>query len=272
MTCAPMLFHTGEAVLSALARETRQGALPSAVVVDWERRDKARRQAQARMSIGLVPSMSEDGHDALARVRRHLPQVPVICRIDGPADVHGLELAVAGGATEVLVPMVRHEDEADALLDRAQGRIGVGVMVETRGAVERVDRLVTRPLTRVYLGLVDLALERSSTSIFSAFHDGVVEHVAGHVRGRAAFGVGGLTLPGHGSPVPARLLAGEVLRVGGEFSFLRRSFLQHLGEALPGDGILAVRAMLSDLGARSSEDVRRDHEAFAAIDLRPVPR
>lgn len=263
MTCEPFLFHTGEAVLSSLAGDTRPGARPGAVVIDWERRDKERRQRQARMSIGLVPSLSHDTYDALPRVTHHLPGIPVICRIDGPGDLAGVEEAVAGGASEVLVPMVRHEDEVDAVLEHARGRLGVGAMVETVEAVERIDRLVERPLARTYVGLVDLALQRGTASIFAAFHDGVVDHVASRVRGRAPFGVGGLTLPGHGHPVPAMSLAGEIVRVGADFSFLRRSFLQHLGDAAPGDGILAVREMLAALAARPREHVERDRLAFA---------
>lgn len=271
MTCEPLLFHAGEAVLAALADDHRPGCLPAAVVVDWERRDKERRQAHARIAIGLVPSVSHDDHAALTRVRRHLPHVPVICRVDGPADLDGVDLAVAGGAAEVLLPMVRHEDEVDRVLEWADGRIGVGIMLETRDAVDRVDRLVTRPLSRAYLGLVDLALDRGTPSIFSAFTDGVVDHVAAHVAGRTAFGVGGLTLPGHGNPVPAELLAGEILRVGSQFSFLRRSFLDHLASDPPGEGIRAVRGMLAGLARRSVEDVERDRLAFEGLALGEVP-
>lgn len=267
MTVAPVLFHSGEAVLSALARETRTDGLPAAVVVDWERQGKARRQAQSQVSIGLETSLSHDEHDALARVRRHLPQVPVICRIDGPRDLDGLEVAVAGGAAEVLVPMVRHEDQVDEVLDRARGRIGVGVMVETTDALDRLGHLLERPLTRAYVGLVDLALDRGTASIFDAFTDGVVEEVSARVRGRAAFGVGGLTLPGHGSPVPSRLLAAELVRVGSEFSFLRRSFLQHLGDMPPGDGIRAVRAMVREQAERPPDVVESDRLAFTRLDL-----
>ncbi|MFP5370467.1 MAG: hypothetical protein ACLGI3_06930, partial [Actinomycetes bacterium] len=38
------------------------------------------------------------------------------------------------------------------------------------------------------------------------------------------FGVGGLTLPGRGYPVSSDLLAAELVRMGTDFTFLRRSF------------------------------------------------
>lgn len=262
MTCEPVLFHTGEPVLASFSRAADADGLPAAVVVDWEERGKERRQAHARMAIGLVPSQSHDDPAALARVRRHLPQVPVICRVDGPGDLAGVDAAIAGGAAEVLLPMVRHEDEVDRVVEWADGRIGVGVMVETREAVDRVDQLAARPLSRAYLGLVDLALDRGTSSIFAAFTDGVVDHVASHVAGTTAFGVGGLTLPGHGDPVPVELLAGEILRVGSHFSFLRRSFLTHLASTPPDAGIRAVRGMLAGLDRRTPAEVERDRVAF----------
>lgn len=265
MSCEPLLFHASEPVLASLSDVTDADSLPAAVVVDWERRDKERRQAHARVAVGLVPSLSHDDHAALARVRRHLPDVPVICRIDGPDDLDGVDVAIAGGATEVLLPMVRHEDEVDRVLDWVGGRIQVGVMVETDDAVGRVDELFERPLSRAYLGLVDLALDRGTTSIFAAFSDGVVDHVASRAAGHTAFGVGGLTLPGHGDPVPVELLAGEILRVGSQFAFLRRSFLQHLASRPPGEGIRAVRAMLAGLARRAPAEVERDRVAFAAL-------
>ena len=263
MTCEPVLFHTGPSVLAALAADTGAGGLPAAVVVDWESRGKARRQGHARRTIALVPSLSEDGPEALERVRLHLPGVPVICRIDGPADLAGVDRAVAGGAAEVLVPMGRHEDELDRVLEHVAGRVRVGIMVETTGSLDRLDALLLRPLARAYVGLVDLALERGTRSIFDAFADGTVDHVATRADGRTVLGVGGLTLPGHGRPVPGRLLAAEISRVGAGFAFLRRSFLADLDGRSPAEGMRAVRAMLAELAARTAEQVAQDRAAFA---------
>lgn len=41
---------------------------------------------------------------------------------------------------------------------------------------------------------------------------------------RVPFGVAGLTRPDAGFPVPSRLLAAELVRLGADFTFLRRSF------------------------------------------------
>ncbi len=136
-----------------------------------------------------------------------------------------IDLAVALGADEVLLPMVRRPGEVDAALDRAAGRCDLGILVETTDAVRHVRELVRRPLSRVYVGLNDLMIDRGGASLFAPLVDGTVEHVR-HEVGSAGipFGVGGLTVPEGGRPVPCRLIIGELARVGVDFTFLRRSF------------------------------------------------
>ena len=80
-----------------------------------------------------------------------------------------------------------------------------------------------------------------------------------------------MTLPGHGAPVPVELLAGEILRVGSQFSFLRRSFLVHLASSPPDEGIRAVRTMLAGLARRTVDEVARDRLAFEDCALGEVP-
>ena len=192
----------------------------AAVVVDWERRRKERRQAGADTQI------NGDTPDDLAAVRA-VTAGPVVCRVNGwdgwtPGEI---DLAVALGADEVLLPMVRRPGEVDAALERAAGRCDLGILVETTDAVRHVRELVRRPLSRVYVGLNDLMIDRGGTSLFGPLVDGTVEHVR-QVVGSAGipFGVAGLTVPEGGRPVPCRLLIGELARIGADFTFLRRSF------------------------------------------------
>jgi hypothetical protein len=187
------------------------------VVVDWERRGKARRQA------GEGTQINGDTPADLARVRA-ATDGRVVCRVNpaGPWTAAEVDLAVRLGADEVLLPMVRRPEEVDRALDAVAGRCGLGILVETQDGVDRVDELVARPLRRVYLGLNDLRIDRGSSVLFAPLVDGTADRV------RAAcsvpFGVAGLTRPDAGWPVPSRLLAGELARTGAAFTFLRRSF------------------------------------------------
>lgn len=188
------------------------------VIVDWERRGKARRQE------GQDTQINEDTAADLAAVRRATAG-RVLCRVNGAGPWTADEVALAAelGADEVLLPMVRTPADVDLALAAAAGRCGVGILVETEDAVRCVEALAERPLARLYLGLNDLRIDRGAVDgLFVPLVDGTAETVRRAVR--APFGVAGLTLPERGAPVPSRLLAGELARLDASFTFLRRSF------------------------------------------------
>ncbi|MCX7895719.1 MAG: aldolase/citrate lyase family protein [Thermoanaerobaculum sp.] len=186
-------------------------------VVDWEYRGKAERQE------GFDTQINRHTVADLHRVRE-ATRNRVICRIHpwGPWSVREVEEAVAGGADEILLPMVRSAEEVQRVLDLVRQRCGVGILVETVAAVAAREELAQLPLSRVFFGLQDLAVERKTPNPFRAVHDGTVEKV------RAAFsvpfGFAGLTLPEGGNPIPCRLLLAELVRLRCHFTFLRRSF------------------------------------------------
>ena len=196
------------------------GSGAAGVVVDWERRGKRRRQA------GVDTQVNGDTPADLATVRA-ATSGRVLCRVNGwgPWTPGEIELAASLGADEVLLPMVRGVEEVDAALEVVTGRCGLGILVETTEAVSAVDRLVSRPVSRVYLGLNDLMIDRGGGCLFAALVDGTADRVqsASTASGRP-FGVAGLTRPDAGRPVPCRLLLGELARIGASFTFLRRSF------------------------------------------------
>lgn len=190
------------------------------VVVDWERRGKRRRQA------GVDTQVNEDTPADLLNVRT-ATSGRVLCRVNGwgPWTPGEIELAVSLGADEVLLPMVRTADEVDAALEVVAGRCGLGILAETIDAVEIVEELVRRPVSRVYLGLNDLMIDRGGRCLFAALVDGTADRVrAATAAAGRPFGVAGLTRPDAGHPVPCRLLVGELARLGASFTFLRRSF------------------------------------------------
>ncbi len=195
----------------------RAGA--AGVIVDWERRGKRERQA------GADTQVSSDTTADLARVRVATPGT-VLCRVNGWGDWSEAEIeqAVTLGADEVLLPMVRRREEVDAALAVVDGQCRLGILVETTEAVRRVEQLVRPPVSRVYVGLNDLMIDRGGRNLFTALVDGTVDQVRAAVPPGVPFGVAGLTLPEAGHPVPCRLLAAELARLDASFTFLRRSF------------------------------------------------
>jgi len=240
------------------------GAGATGVVVDWERRGKRCRQA------GVDTQINADTHDDLAAVRAAQAGV-VLCRVNRwsqrtPAEI---DLAVSLGADEVLLPMVRRPEEVDGALDAVAGRCGLGILVETTDAVRRVDALVERPLSRVYVGLNDLMIDRGGGPLFLALVDGTVDRVAAASRGAAIpFGVAGLTVPEAGRPVPCRLVVGALARLEASFTFLRRSFW---ADTTGRDLAVEVPRILASVGQaarRAPARVDADHAALAAaVDL-----
>jgi hypothetical protein len=224
------------------------------IVVDWEITGKARRQANADTEINQHTLAD------LQRVRA-ATAARVICRINSTDVAPEVEEAIAGGADEILLPMVRSGDDVRHVLDLVRGRCGVGILIETVAAVECAGELARLPLARVYVGLNDLSIERGTPSIFTAVADGTVERVRRFFQ--VPFGFGGLTLPERGSPIPCRLLMGEMMRLRCDFTLLRRTF--HADVKDPETGVPQIRAGLAVASRRAAADVRRDHTQLRAV-------
>ncbi len=225
------------------------------VVIDWENRGKRARQA------GSDTQINADTPADLARVRA-ATDGRVLCRINGwgPWTVREIDVAAALGADEVLLPMVRRPSEVDAALGAVADRCGLGILVETADAVRGVEELLRRPLSRVYVGLNDLMIDRGGRNLFTPLVDGTVEQVrAVAAAAGIPFGVAGLTLPDAGWPVPCRLLLGALSHLGAAFTFLRRSF--H-ADVVGRDMAVEVPRLLVAVDAsrrRSLDEVAADH-------------
>jgi hypothetical protein len=249
---ALFLFTTD---VSLAVRAVRAGV--GGLVVDWEQRGKRTRQHGADTEINA--HTVED----LERLRI-ATEAPILCRVNapGPWTADELEAAIAGGANEILVPMVRSSDDVLAVLEGVRGRTGVGILVETLAAVSCADELGRLPLSRVYVGLNDLAIERGSTTIFDAIADGTVERVR-HAFA-VPFGFAGLTDPRAGTPLPSRLLVSELVRLRCSFTFLRRSFHRDVVGPLLEEGVSRMHAAISAAGTRDRHDIDRDHLELAS--------
>jgi len=245
-----------------VARVVAGGA--AGAVIDWERRGKARRQ------LGEDTQINHDTPRDLRTVRS-ATAASVICRINpvGRWSAAEVERAVGAGADEVLVPMLRRPEELAHVVDLVGGRCGVAAMIETQDAVDAVDALVDRPLSRVYVGLNDLRIDRAArvgrpAGLFAPMVDGTVEQVRDRVAAAGhRFGVAGLTRPDAGHPIPSALLMAEMDRMGVDFTFLRRSFHADTADRDPAAEIARIHTALALAGTRDARRRASDHEAFA---------
>jgi hypothetical protein len=242
------------------------------LIVDWEWEGKAARQA------GADTEVNRQTEDDLRRMRG-VEGARVLCRVNATSarTADELDLAVAAGADEVLLPMVRAPGEVEAALDALAGRAGLGILVETEDAIAAAPELARLPLSRVYVGLNDLAIERGARGIFGPLVDGTVERLR-TVFAETRFGVGGLTVPTRGAPLPCRLLIGELARAGCDYAFLRRSFLRDTAGSDVGAAVRELREALAAARRRDDGAVAADRralvDAVAALEesARPEPR
>jgi hypothetical protein len=242
------------------------------LIVDWEWEGKAMRQAGADTQVNRQTATD------LRRVRG-VPGARVLCRLNAWNARTGdeLDLAVEAGADEVLLPMVRTTDEVEAVLGLLEDRAGLGILVETEDAVAAAADLSRLPLSRVYVGLNDLAIERGEGGIFRPFVDGTVARLR-ETFSATRFGVGGLTVPSGGAPLPCLLLMAELTRLGCDYAFLRRSFLRDTEGRDVARAVREIRAALAVARSRSADAVEADRRSFVdavtALEqlARPEPR
>jgi hypothetical protein len=249
-----LLFSTDpEFIIRAMAGGVR------AVIVDLETRGKERRQA------GFDTQINQDSF-ADIRAVKHTTGARVIARINGYWDGIAAEVqhALDHGADELLLPMVRTVVEVERTLEIVRQRCPLGILVETMDAVRISPQLSALPLSRVYVGLNDLAIDRKIQNIFMSVADGTLDEVRGGFH--QPFGFAGLTLPDAGSPLPCRLLISENARLRSAFTFLRRSFIRDTaGKDLAVETPKLLEA-LSAASSRSGEELERDHrELIAAV-------
>jgi hypothetical protein len=222
------------------------------LIIDWEHRNKQERQAGVDTQINshTVAHLKE---------ARNATDAPIICRLNGVGDwtADEVEAAIENGANEILLPMVRTVGEVEGVLDRVQGRCGVGLMIETQDAVRLANSLSRLPISRAYIGLHDLGIDRKSKHLFEAIADGTVQHICEQMPG-ARLGFAGLTLPDKGHPLPCQLLIDEMARLNFSFSFLRRSFMRDIEGKDLAQEISRIRQALQAATERSPAQVESD--------------
>ena len=226
------------------------------VIVDWERAGKVERQRYADTEIN-------EQTVADLRAVRAATCGKVLCRINpfGATTEQEIEDAIGAGVDEILLPMVRAVEEAGITLDLVRKRCGVGILVETVDAVDDAAMLARLPLSRVYVGLNDLMIDRRDTSIFTAVLDGTVARIRSTFK--VPFGFAGLTLVDRGFPIPCRLLIAEMARLGCRFTFLRRSFHRDIRGHAVGEEVPRILQAMATASRRSPAAIDRDHEELS---------
>ena len=228
----------------------------SAFVVDWEDRtaDLAR--------SACIGSDAPDSPADLALLAG-FAEVRRVCRVNpmGGNSRHEIDLAIATGATHILLPMVETAYEVDRLLAIVADRAKAGIMIETTVACDNATELSRMPLDFVYVGLLDLAISKGEGNVFRPLADGTAMYLRDLFH-QTQFGIGGLTVVDRGHPVPCLALMGELSRLRCDFTFVRRSFKRDIvGRDMTHECRRIERAW-QRLLARSQSETAADHRIF----------
>jgi 2-keto-3-deoxy-L-rhamnonate aldolase RhmA len=228
-----------------------------AVVVDWEWHGKERRQ------LGFDTEINRGGPDSLSRMRAATPG-RLICRINNLASRRRDDLAMAMdlGADEVWLPMIRDVAEVEECLEVLDGRLPLGVQVETREGLRIGTDLQRFPLSRVFIGLNDLWVDRKRHGhLFTPLVDGSLDTFRATCSG--LLGVAGVTAPDRGAPVPQLLLLAAMARLGCGFGVARRSFRRDVPIRCIASVLSRIRETYTALRRRSIQQITTDQEALA---------
>jgi hypothetical protein len=223
------------------------------IVVDWEHCGKADRQRGWNTDVSH--GTDEDLGRIRARVRGH-----VVCRINNTPQRRRAETERAAdlGADEIWLPMVRSVAEVEECLAALPGSSTLGILCETTEAIDLAARWAKLPLSRVYIGLNDLHIDRRAASLFSPLCDGTIDTFRRSYTG-PGFGFSGVTRPDRGRPIPCRLLMAEMARHGCDFVVARRSFRADVPIGDIGDAVRSIRQVYANLRHRDAKTSAADH-------------
>ncbi|UEG50584.1 hypothetical protein LK994_03750 [Ferruginibacter lapsinanis] len=197
----------------------------NAIIIDWENKGKDKRQN------GYPTQINYDTTDDLINMRNNISE-KIICRInkfDPEYSADEIDLAISCGADEIFLPMVENKEEVCKVIDMIKDRCKLGILIETDTAVKNTPHFTTLPLSRIYIGLNDLQISRQSSNMFLPLIDNTVKNIKEQFI-NIPVGVGGITHPDEGSPIPSKLLIQQYINLNINFSFLRRAFLGDLNK------------------------------------------
>lgn len=221
------------------------------VVIDLEVKGKPERQASYNTQINQHSLEDIKNLKAMG--------IYVICRINAidSDSAHEIDHVIDVGADEILVPMIRTRREIEQVFRRVDDRLAIGLMIETTEALNLAPVVNDHDVQRVFVGLNDLHITQGKPTLFHVLADGTVDTIRQQIR-HAAFGFGGLTLPGFGHPLPVDYFFHELARLDCQFTFLRRSFFSDSQKVPASKAIPAIQAEMHKTRKRHASQITRD--------------
>lgn len=136
-----------------------------------------------------------------------------------------IDNCIKRGADIIMLPYFKSVREVDDFLGFVNGRAKTNLLVETKEAVENLDKILNLGgIDEVHIGLNDLHLSYNKKFMFELLTDGTVETICKKIEQKGiSYGFGGIASIGKGT-IPAELIISEHIRLNSNRVILSRSF------------------------------------------------
>jgi 2-keto-3-deoxy-L-rhamnonate aldolase RhmA len=183
-----------------------------------------------------------------------------------PAEV---DVAIASGATVVMLPHFTTVEEVAAFVSTVGGRATVVLLLETAAAAARLHEIVAVPgVSEIMVGLNDMHRTFGLANHFEMLASDLMASISHTVRDAGLrFGFGGVARPADRSlPIPAELVISQYPRLGATSAWLARSFFAASTEPTSfGQQLGALRASLQHWFAQPPELLDLQHAALRRL-------
>lgn len=135
-----------------------------------------------------------------------------------------INAVIDAGADIVMLPYWKTLEEVQNFISTVNGRVKTTLLLETREAVEIIDKVLELEFDEIHIGLNDLHLSYGMTFMFELLSDGIVEILCRKFKAKGLpYGFGGVARLGKGM-LPAEKIILEHYRLGSTRAILSRAF------------------------------------------------
>lgn len=191
------------------------------IMVDLETLGKEERQKN------MNTVKSNHSVDDIYKLSKVLTKSELMVRINPWNDYSKTEIdqVIAAGAERIMLPMWKCKEEVDAFYKSINGRVSATLLLETKEAVNSLDKVLENPLVdEIHIGLNDLHLSYNMTFMFEPLSNGLVETLCQKCKSKGIkYGFGGIARIGEGT-LPAEMIVMEHYRLCSTAVILSRSF------------------------------------------------
>lgn len=192
--------------------------------IDLETLGKQERQG------GMDTVKSRHTIDDIKHIKPLLSSSQMLVRVNpiNEGSTEEIEAVIEAGADMIMLPMWKNLEDVKCFLDMVHGRVATTLLLETKEAVECIDRVLEYGgFDEIHIGLNDLHLSYHKKFMFELLADGTVEALCNKIKAyNIPYGFGGIARLGMGM-LPAERVIMEHYRLGSTRAILSRSFCNY---------------------------------------------